>query len=140
MSEVMVFPDVEAALVGYLTAELARRGQPATVATHVPDPRPDRLVKVTRTGGPQRDHITDLPQVTFECWATDEIEASELARLARALVWLTTTTAVDTPDGPMWVRHTAEVGGIAFNPDPETRLPRYQFTAQLDVRGQVITT
>lgn len=135
--EVMVFDDVEAMLVDWLTTRLTGYSAgPVVVATKVPNPRPDRFVKVTRTGGHQRDLITDLVQVTVECWAATDPDAADLARLVRAYVWmLAGTEAAGT-----WVRIVTEVGGPVAFPDPETNNPRYQFTAELNIRGTETST
>ena len=131
---VVAFPDVETLGVAYLTAGLAAHGEPVKVSTKVPNPRPAKLVRVTRTGGvadyPGQDH----PRVTVECWAADGPAAFALARLARALMWALPADETHGRD----VRKVSEVGGPAFYPDPATTSPRYQFTVELHVRGSAL--
>ena len=134
MSEVIVFPDVEALVVEGLSDALTARGRNAYVSTRTPNPRQPDMVRVSRTGGARRDLVTDQPMVTVECWGEDGPAASELARLCRALVWSWGGSMV----AGEWVRAVREVGGVVSFPDPDTALPRYQFTVQLDTRGEAI--
>lgn len=125
--EAVKFPDVEAVLVAYLNAEFASRSEPARAGTKVPDSR-GPWVKVTRIGG-ARSLVHDEPMVTFECWDTDTVKASDLATLTRALVGALNTSGV---------RYRREVGGPSSFPDPLSDDPRYQFTALIRSRGKAI--
>jgi hypothetical protein len=134
MSEVIAFPDAEAVVVTGLSDALTARGRNAYVSTRTPNPRQPDMVRVSRTGGARRDLVTDQPMVTVECWGEDEPSASDLARLCRALVWSWGGSAA----AGAWIRAVREVGGVVSLPDPATALPRYQFTVQLDTRGEAI--
>lgn len=127
--EAVSFPSVEAALVAFLKAELAARSDTASVSATVPNPRPARIVKVTRVGGRRTDVAHDEAMVTFECWESSPAKASALALLVRALVG-----SLDT--GTVW--YGGEVGGPASFPDPLTDNPRYQFTALIRSQGEAI--
>ena len=130
---VALFPDIEALAVGYLKAELAALSDSARVATSIPNPRPSRLVRVTRNGGAITWPATDKPLVIFQCWDTDTRKASDLCGIVRDLVW----TLPDAVDGfGRDVRRVREVGGPAYFPDPLTAFPRYQFTAEFHTRGR----
>lgn len=131
MTEVVVFADAEAAAVSYLAPALAARGDTATVATRF---REGRHVRVSRVGGVSPNLITDSAMLLFECYDVAEMDASSLARLARGLIWAVPGQTVDGT----FIRRCVEVGGPQFYPDPDTTLPRYQFTAQLDIRGEVL--
>lgn len=132
MAEVIAFLDIEALCVREIRARLLLRGDAATVATRVPNPRPNRLVKVTRVGGPRKNIITDSPMVTFECWDTNEVAAASLVMLVRALVeslpW----------EDELGIRNFTEIGGPTYFEDPDSLSPRYQFTVEMDVRGHTI--
>jgi len=132
-AERITFPDAEALFVSYLRAELPPLGEACLVATNVPEARPDRMVKVSRTGGTQRWMIRDEPMMTFECWALDDVGAATLCGLVRAVV--SAMPREDTVLGVPIYSYT-EVGGPTFFPDPDTRLPRYQLTAMFDLRGK----
>lgn len=121
------FPDTEAAVV-----ELCSEGFPdIPTATRVPSDRPDLFVRVNRTGGVIRARILDDAQITVEVWGTDEGEASETAIMLRD--FLMSLRNIRTASG--LVIATGEVGGIANDPDPDTRNPRYKFTIQITFRG-----
>lgn len=130
MAELLAPPDAEAVVVAGLSSALSDRGDSAHVGTKVPNPRPPRLVRVSRTGGRRQDLVTDAAQLTFECWDATAPDASDFCRLVYALVWAMQQSYV----GGAWVRSVTEVGGPVFFPDPETDLPRYQFTASVDMR------
>lgn len=127
--EAVAFPDVEAAAVAFLRSELAARSDAVHVSTRVPNPRPARLVRVSRTGGGRRNLVQDDAQVTAECWGVDSVKASELCRLVRALLG-----SMDT--GAVWF--AGEVGGPVDHPDDLTDSPRYQTTVTLRSRGVAI--
>lgn len=126
MTEAVLFPDAEAMAVTWLNPRMAVR-----VATKVPNPRPTTFIRVLRVGGTLKSLIQDSPVLVFECWAPDEIAASELARIARAHVF---SMSQQTVSGS-WVYGVRDVAGPQSFPDPVTDNPRYQFTVQLDTRG-----
>ena len=133
MPEVILFPDAALVLTSYLSAELTDRSDTAVVRTRVPDVRPDRLVRVERTGGIRTNLVTDSAIVTFECWAASEADAAELGQLVRALIFAVEGT---TQTGAA-IYNVTEVGGLAHLPDPTTEHQRYIFTAQIGLRGTV---
>jgi hypothetical protein len=125
-SEYVVFGDLEAAAITWLSARVGD----VQVGTEVPDPRPDELIKVSRTGGSDTNIVTERGQLTFECWAADSVRASELCRLVAALVRAMDGQTVDE----IFIRRVRTVGGPVAFPDPATDLPRYQYTAELATR------
>lgn len=125
--EVIAFPDAEAVAITYLKSKIAG----VSISTKIPDPRPTKLIKVTRVGGTKLRLNADSPMLVFECWGSTSIEASELCRQARAYV---NAMAGETING-VWVFKVREVGGPAFFPDPSTTLPRYQFSVAIDTKG-----
>lgn len=133
MAELVVYPDVESLLVWYLGAEFGLRGEMARVGTKVPNPRPNRFVRITAAGGGERAIVLSSRTVIFECWDTDDPAASALAELSyaimRAAQW---DAAVPT------IRNVATVGAPASFPDPDTGTSRYQFTLSVDLRGHVV--
>ena len=134
MVEVLVFPDVEAVTVAYLKAQLTALDDTARVATYVPSPRPNRLVKVTRNGGAGDWPHTDRPLVVVQCWDTTTVAASTLASLVRGLLWALPSDTTHGAD----VRRVNDVGGLAFFPDPATSLPRYQVSVQFHTRAHAL--
>lgn len=126
MSEVIAFADAEALAVSYLKSVMD-----AKVSTKVPSPRPDKFIRVVRTGGIRTRINADYPQLTFECWATTETDASNLCREARAYVFAMEQESINGT----WVYRVTDVGGPSFFPDPQTNTPRYQFTVQVETKG-----
>ena len=124
MTEAIIFPDIEAALVSYLEPVL---GVP--VSTKIRGEYP--FVRIHRVGGPRVNLVTERPLVTFEAWATQTVDASDLARRTRALVGALEQSYVSGA----WVRGVTEVVGLMEYDDPLTETPRYTFTVQMDVRG-----
>lgn len=125
-SEVIIFGDLEAATRTWLNDRL---GGPR-VHTEVPTPRPVELVKVSVTGGSDPNIVSELVQLTFECWAAESDRASEICRLVKAHL---RAMAGETVNG-IFVRSVRTVGGVVDFPDPESTSPRYQYTVELNCR------
>lgn len=129
MSQVVVFPDVEAALVTYLGPLLS-----VPVVTRIPQSRPSSFVHLSRVGGTRRDVATDAPMILAQCWASTEPEAGNLAQLARAHMHALSGTS----DAGLWIGRVVEVGGPQVYPDPMSQSPRVQFTSMMHTRGAVL--
>jgi len=132
MSELLVTPDVEAAVITWLKNGLGSLAD--KVATKVPTTMPARMVKVSLTGGSRRDMATDVTQVTVECWGPDEPATSLMARTSHGLM----SSAAKMTAGTVFVRKVEPVGGVQNFPDPDTNKPRYQFTVRWHVRPATI--
>ena len=126
MAEVVVFGDVEAVAIAWLNPRLA----PVKTSTEVPSTRPAEFVKVSLTGGYDPNRVTERPQLTFECWAANSIRASEICRAVKANLKAMEGETVND----VFVRAVTTVGGPVSFPDPQTTLPRYQYTAELNCR------
>lgn len=131
-NEVIVCPDAEALAITWLTGKL---GAGVGISTQIPNPRPEKLCRVRRTGGFRSQFpIADSAQLTFECWGPDEATAFSICSLARAHLEAAAGQFIDG----VWVLRVAEVGGPSNFPDPESDTPRYQYTALLTVRGEAV--
>lgn len=90
MRPLVVFPDVEAWLVRYLSGALDERPEPYTddvvVGITEPSPRPARSVIVRRDGGPRLDLVREAARVSFRVWAESDEDATDLANMVRALL------------------------------------------------------
>lgn len=133
MSELLVFPDAESVVVSWLRPELGKTGITVPVATKMPNPRPPRFVRIVRTGGAQRDIVTDRATLVFECWDSSEPGAAQLAGIVRALLgaaapgWL----------GAVWSDRIVDLGMVP-SPDLDAGSPRYLVTAELHLRGSAL--
>ena len=134
MTDVIAFPDVEAALVGWLTAALPGYGITAPVSTQVPNPRPAQFIRVLRTGGPEQNLVVDGAQVTVECWDNSAPAAAATARTVRAV--LKSVKNVTTTSGDL-LYGTEEFAGPALLPDVSGQ-PRYSWTVQVHARGTAL--
>lgn len=72
--------DVEAIVVEYLSENLT-----CSVSSEVPNPRPDYLVTVERTGGPMALGI-DRPTIALQAWAPTRFEAQKLGNRVCATI------------------------------------------------------
>lgn len=135
MSEVIVFPDVEAIVISYLNAEFAARSETARASTKVPKTRPTKFVRVLRTGGPS-EFIMDRAQLTLEAWANKATDAIALMQLTRGLMH-----AIDrvTYSGSTYQFYAPqEFSGPANLPDPDSSQERYTETFSVGVRGTAV--
>lgn len=123
--------DVEAMAVTWLAGKL---GSGIGIHTDVPNPRPAKFLEVSSAGGLKRDVAYFEGRLVFKAWALNETDAFALAQLAYAHMF---DMAGETVNGT-YVRKVVEVGGITSSPDPETKLPRYQFTAGPQCRVTVL--
>lgn len=133
MAEVVAPPDIEAAYVTYLKAQFVSRSETARVATKVPTVRPDRMVRVSLLPGARHTRGHFYCRLLVECWAATETAAGGLARLAYAL----TGALEGETAGGVFVADVVTVGSPANFPEPNVG-PRYQFTIDLLVDGEVI--
>ena len=128
MSDLVLYPDVEALLSTWLRGQLD--GVP--VGNRVPNPRPASFVTVRRHGGIRHTVVTDAAQVGLECWAASDAEAHDLAQLCRALLLYRLPGQI--LDGHT-VYRVDEMGGPSNLPDPASSSPRWVMELQVHVRG-----
>lgn len=64
---------VETRLIAYLKGRID-----CQVCADVPNPRPDQLVTIERTGGSSDSIVIDRPNVAIQCWAGTRAEALNL--------------------------------------------------------------
>jgi len=124
------FPDVELWATTYLRAALAARPESyaagVKVGVAVPATRSDRMVQVRRDGGPRLDMAREAARLGVNVWGKTEQEATDLARLVRALFG-------GAADGKPVCR-VQELSGPSPVAD-ESGQPRRFLTFELVVRG-----
>lgn len=120
----MSLPDVEAMGQTFLNALVT----PTPVVTLVPAVRPTRFVRVWRTGGAAENRVLERAQLTVQGWDADKADAFTLTSRCRN-AFLNNYTQMRL------VRGVNEVGGLYFDPDPDTGIPRYTFTVEMMVRS-----
>ena len=126
MAEIIRFPDGELFLIELLKPRIA----PVKVASLVPKQhtQSDKLVRVSRTGGPTKDLVTDGGTYLIECYAASVGDAYALCAEVRAVALAAARLSNK-------VRKATDGGGISFLPDPDSGQPKYQCLVQLDMRG-----
>jgi hypothetical protein len=113
-------------LVGSLIVWLRTRPTLAgvTVAGRPPRDMPDKLVVVSRIGGPFDHPVMDVPTVRVQAWAATEALAHDLCQSARSLIWSLRGTRLNN----VTVYNVEEFAGPAWLPDPDTDRPRFEAT------------
>lgn len=97
-----------------------------TISSRVPNPRPQRFIRISRAGGP-RDWAIDRALILVECWAATEPAASADADLAYAV--LAAVNYTEVAPATYW-----DGGNLVSFDDPAiTNQSRYQFTGTLGV-------
>lgn len=99
--------DIELWATGYLRDALFQRPEhyaDAFVGSRVPSHRQPQMVVVRRDGGPTNS-LCDIARLNVRCWADDEGDAIDLARLVGALLRLAPTgdpvLRVEQQSGPL---------------------------------------
>lgn len=121
MAELIIFDDVEAAVVGALTAEFETRMPDVGIGVKL---EPGDFIKVTRTGGPKETLISEQATVLLEAYSEDGDPVAILS-LARAVL--------NSQDGLIF--GVKEFSGPADLPDPSTSQTRYTQLFGVRVRG-----
>ncbi|WP_028477863.1 hypothetical protein [Nocardia sp. CNY236] len=132
MVEIVLFPDVEELVVGYLTARLTERGDDTLVTRSPPESPPGRMVRVRSAWGEDRGRALSSRFVTIQCTDETPSGAAELTELCFAILrssWndpsvprIRDAVLADRPDDRL--------------PDPDPYVPNYQFTLSILLRGQ----
>lgn len=142
MTDIVLFGDVEACVIAWLTEHLPYHGEDACVVGEVPEVRPAKFVRVAGTGGVALSVIHETARVTVEAWHQSATEAHDLAQLCRALIGAmageTVTHTVGDRTADMFVYRVREVGRPAPFPDQMSGQPRCDFSSELAVRGRVM--
>jgi len=127
----VVMPDAELWATTYIRTALAARPESYAAGVTVDNEKPTttkpRIVTVRRDGGRQ-EGLFDFPRLTVRVWADDEQEASDLARLVRALLM------VAPGSGPV-VRVESTTGPQGVPGDSQ---PQKFFTVDVKTRGSAL--
>lgn len=105
--------NIEKVIIAYLAPLIPD----VRVSGDVPNPRPEKLVTVERTGGEAANIVCDYPRLAIQCWASSRAKAAELAYKVDDLL-----LDIDDPSIPDISR-----SGLYNFPD-EAGNPRYQIT------------
>lgn len=131
MLEPIVFPDAETLLIDELVDILGEDVRSSVPADRVLG---DRFVIVQRVGGVARDEVIDDATIGFEAWAEGRTAACDLIQLVRAHV----RALVGSTIGGVPVSRVRDIGGPAWQPDPDSTHPRYVYTAAVTLKGSAL--
>ncbi|WP_425836952.1 hypothetical protein [Microbacterium sp. PA5] len=84
MAELLVPADSEVALVDELNSRMPDIFDGLHAGTRIPNPQPAEFIRVTVTGGTERDLVTDTPTLFIEGFATSETRAERITAHAVA--------------------------------------------------------
>ncbi|MDI3330131.1 MAG: hypothetical protein QJR09_05260 [Micrococcus sp.] len=139
MAELIEFPDAEDLFrLGINGAAPELLGPAVRAFVKMPPKLPERFVLVTRTGGAPRDLVTDVPMLSFDCYARtsgqpDESVAVKMAGRLRA--WVHALERAGELQG-VPVYEVTGAGGPYRNPDPRApQFARFTFTSTAALRG-----
>lgn len=104
---------------------------PQTVVTETQDPRPDRFVQLTRTGGVSPDAVRDKALITIDTWDLTEAEAGDTASLVQAAV----VTARHTTVNGVVIGKVRVAGGPVYFQDPLSHAHRYRQIIEVATRS-----
>lgn len=120
----MSFGDVEQMFRDFLEEDTEQ-----TVETEIPGDRPDVFTHVWRSGGSASNRVVERPILTITAWDTSSTRAHDRLQECR--------DAVMRRYGRMpLVRRVEEISGPYWDPDPDTKLPRYSMLIRPTVRAR----
>jgi hypothetical protein len=134
--EIVIFPDSEALLVGYLKRALTARGQSHTVSTkHAARGKtsvaPTHIL-IALLGGAKTSLRVEASQFSIEVHADDVEDASALAELVRALI-----PGIAYESGSPVIGTTETARPVPF-PDPLTGAPSYVQQHNIRICGSAV--
>lgn len=125
----ILFPDLEAWLIGYLRGALSGRSEEYAssvwVGNLLPRDHTGRAVLVRDDGGQHLGDVRGVARIGVNVWANSQAEVSDLANLTSALIGR-------CADGTPVVRATQT---RPYSVTDDGGRPRMYFTAELIVRG-----
>lgn len=129
----IIFPDTEKLARSYMLEALAAQGDALPVSTGVPNPRPERFVRVIVNPGADTSLVTSKAQVIVQCYDVDEVRAGDTARLVAALMKAAPGQRID---GYPHVHRAEKIGGPTRLDDPDLEgVARYQVIVNWSVRA-----
>lgn len=133
MAERVDFPDPDAVLCAYLTAQnLTGTYAGVKASTKVPATRPARFIRAYSVGGFERNMVTAVTRFVVEGWGSTESAAQGLC--ARSLAQIVTAARAGVM-GSTTVTSVNVVSRPQNLPDPDSTQSRYTATVEVAMRG-----
>ena len=136
MSEVIIFDDIEAAVITRVRAELVARSDTATVSNEgykpsSPTERPARLVVIQRIGGAQQSLVIDGATLSVTCYDSTYAGAYELVSLVRGII----RSLVNEYLSGILVTQVTDMSAPYHLPHSVSNNPRYDYSVRVAYRG-----
>lgn len=109
---------------------------PQHVGTKVPAERPKRFVTVSRAGGSRINPFTDSVLLIIQAWDDDTVLGESRAEGTADLCVGLMKASAGTWVGGAKVRWWEQNALPSSLPDPDTKIPRFQFTGELQLALQ----
>lgn len=104
------------------------------VVANEPNPRPDRFVMLSPSGGSDLSVTHDQQLMIVDSWGSTIAEAHDLAQLVRAHLHAIRNTQV----GDVLIYVASPIGGVVWMPDPDSDTSRFRQNFQFVTRGRAI--
>ncbi len=131
----IVYGDVELLAVNFLRDQLpAYTDEDVVVGTHKPDSMPTGgVIQLILVGGAEVTPVSRATRLDVLCWHDSDKQAHDLAQLTNALCRLMVGAHAEGV-----IHRVADFVGPYRNYDPDSGQPRYRFTVEAVLRGQVL--
>lgn len=132
----LIWPTAKPAVLAAITILSDAFGEYAFVSAKLPGhTRPDRFVRVSRTGGGQTHQATDTARILVECFAKDVGQAEAMCNTVRAALRNAAGTTVITTAGGVAIRGWGNESVVDY-PHPEILdRDRWQVSGDLLVKS-----
>jgi hypothetical protein len=115
-----IWPTPKPAVLAAITVLSEAFGQYAFVSAKMPARnRPERFVRVTRTGGGLDNEATDKARILIECFAKDVGQVEAMCNTARTALRNAGGTTVTTTQGDVFIRRFHNEQGPTDFPHPD---------------------
>lgn len=132
VGEVIVAPDVLAAVLAHLRTVIPTTHTSAVIPKDLQSR--SSAVVAQLSGGGERDLVVFQPSITFDCYASTNKAAADLARLVQAHI---TSLRGAVVEGVTFYE-IQPFAGPAYLPDPVSEKPMYRQTISIGARGTAI--
>jgi len=131
----LIWPTPKPAVLTAITILTEAFGQYAFVSAKLPaGQRPDRFVRVSRSGGGQDNIVTDTARILIECFAKDVGQAEAMCGTTVAALRNASGTTITTTAGDVFVRFW-DNDNIVDYPHPDLiEWERWQVSGDLSLK------
>lgn len=121
-------PNTEKVVVRLFQSVFA--GQNIRICTIIPPSTTYPVIKVNRIGGKLHNIVIDRSMITIQVYAETPEKAMDLANQCRLVLLQCKGEYIDESWSAWW----QETSSVIWFPDPDTQIPRYQLTGEIDLK------